>query len=681
MSDALLKALSVRTDVQASLDFETYYDREYTLKKLTTEAYVRDPRFEVIGVGVKWGASPSVWLEEWEFREWAKRVDWSRVALNAHHAQFDGFILSEHYGIRPGFWYCTMSMGRVLCGMGALEKLGPLFGVGEKGKELENSIGKRRRDFTQAEWLRFGDYCNQDVAITDGLLTKMGEGFPPLELWLIDTTIRMFTEPVFRADLDLLRSTLATEREKKARLLKIVASTAGALPEGATPEEIEEAARAVLSSSDKFAALLRSMGEEPPTKPNPAGKQIFAFAKSDPGMQALTEHPREEIRDLAEARLAVKSTIIGTRTERLIGIAERGAVPFYLKYCGAHTHRWSGGDKMNPQNFNRGGALRAAIEAPPGHVIVVADSGQIEARVLPWLAGQADLLETFRRNDKTKGDFYSDEGSRLFKKQLSKKDTPVERQSAKSMILGLGFGMGWQKFAGEQLKGMLGAPPVQFTQKEAELYRVDVEAFAVRPHDRAGATCGQQVVSMRAGGARLIYESLLIHCAVADYFVRTYRATYGQISGLWRAFDSVLHAMASGSPMTFGCLRVIAHGIVKPSGLTLTYPGLRKGERGYSYLGGDSGREPQKAYGGLITENVVQSLARDIVAEQALWVRAAGYPVATTTHDEIVCVVPEAQGEACLKYMIERMRIAPAWCADLPLNAEGGIARSYGAAK
>ncbi len=681
MSRELLKALGSKRDVRATLDLETFFDRDFTLKKLTTEAYVRDPRFEVIGVGVKWGDSPSVWLEEWEFRDWAARVDWSRVALNAHHAQFDGFALSHHYGIRPGFWACTMSMGRVLNGTGALETLAPLYDVGEKGTELANAKGKRRRDFTQNEWLRFGVYCNQDVNLSAGLLDKMLPGFPPLELWLIDTTIRMFTEPVFRADMDLLRVTLKDELEKKARLLKTVANTAGLLPEGATPEQIEEAARAVLSSSEKFATLLSAMGEQPPTKPNPKGKMIFAFAKNDPGMQALQEHPREEIRELAEARLAVKSTIVGTRTERLIGIAERGAVPFYLKYSGAHTHRWSGGDKMNPQNFNRGGALRAAILAPPGHVIVVADSGQIEARVLPWVAGQADLLEVFRRNDQTHGDFYSDAGSSLFKKKLSKKDTPIERQSAKSMLLGLGFGMGWKKFAGEQLKGMLGAPPVQFTATEATLYSVDVDAFAERPHDRMGTTCGDVVTKMGADGIRLAYPDLLIHCAVADYFVRTYRATYSQISRLWKAMDSVLQAMASGTPMSFGCLRIVRHGIVKPSGLTMRYPELRRGESGFSYLGGDSGKERQKAYGGSITENVVQSLARDIVAEQALWVRAAGYHVATTTHDEIVSVVPEAQGEACLAYMIKRMRIPPAWCADLPLNAEGGIGKSYGSAK
>ncbi len=685
MSD-LLKALGPRGDTLATLDFETFYDKEYTLRKLTTESYVRDPRFETIGVGVKLGKRPSVWLEEWEFREWAARVDWSRVAVNAHHAQFDAFILSHHYGIKPGFLFCTMSMARALHGVSGvgLGVLAPLYGLGEKGKEIENAKGKRRKDFTEVDWLKFGDYCNQDVALTDGLLRKMSPGFPKEELWVIDGLVRMFTEPVFEADQALLRKALIEERAKKAELLKRVAETAGA----GGSEDVHEAARAVLSSSDKFAALLRSMGEEPPTKPNDKGEAIYAFAKTDPGMQALLDHPRDDIRFLAEARQSVKSTITETRVDRIIGIAERGRVPFYLKYCGAHTHRHSGGDKMNPQNFNRGGVLRDATVAPAGHVLVVADSGQIEARVLPWLAGQSNLLETFRRNDATGGDFYSDVGGEYFRKKLSKKETPIERQLAKNMVLGLGFGMGWGKFAGELLKGMLGSDPVQFGEKEAVQYAVNPLEFEARVHGRGPETCGGKVEDLRTFGIRLPYEQLLIHCAVTDYFVRLYRQNNGQIVRLWRSMEDVLKVMEipGGDPaevrMTFGPLKILRHGILKPSGLVMRYPGLKRSSSGYHYLGGKSGREHVKVYGGLIAENVTQSVARDIVvADQALWVRAGGYRLGTTTHDELVAVVPEARGKECLDYMLARMRTPPPWCADLPLNASGGFGKSYGAVK
>lgn len=648
--------LHSRFDVLVTLDFETFFDSGYTLRKLTTEAYVRDPRFEVIGVGVKWGDQPSVWLEEWDFREWARRVDWSRVALCCHHSQFDGLVLSYHYGIVPGLHLCTMSMGRAHHGpMGVgLDLLAKKYDLGEKGTELANAKGKHRDDFTEEEWQALGVYCRNDVDLTARLLPRMP--LPTPELWLVDTTIRAFTEPTLIGRLDVLRKALADERAKKADLLARVG-----------------ASKDVLSSSEKFAALLKTLGEEPPMKPGKRG-YIYAFAKTDPGMQSLLEHPNEAIRFLAEARLSVKSTIVETRTERMIGVASRGPVPIYLKYCGAHTHRWSGGDKMNPQNFNRGGILRDALEAPDGHVLVVADSGQIEARKVAWVAGQKDLLETFRRNDGTAdGDFYSDEGSNYFGRKLSKKETPVERQVSKSMVLGLGFGMGWLKFSGELLKGMLGAPPVQFTEADADRFGVDVDAFANRPYD--GATCGDAVANMTT---RIPLDQRLIHCAVTDYFVRRYREKNDRIAQLWKAMGHGLERMETGRPWRFGCLRFVRHGIVKPSGLTLHYPGLKRSGDQYSYV---EGREHKKAYGGLITENVVQSLARDIVAEQALRVRAAGYRIATTTHDEIVAVVPEDQGEKCLAFMLRTMKTPPTWCRDLPLNATGGIAKSYGEAK
>lgn len=172
----VLDALGGRSDVLLTLDFETHYSSDYGLKVLETEAYVRDPRFEVIGVGVKYADRPSVWLEEWEFREWAREVAWSRVSALAHHAQFDGFIMSHHYGIRPRFWLDTLSMGRALHSVsvgGSLKKLAEHYKIGAKGNEVENTKGKRRADFTQTEWLRFGDYCNNDVELTHRLLHRM----------------------------------------------------------------------------------------------------------------------------------------------------------------------------------------------------------------------------------------------------------------------------------------------------------------------------------------------------------------------------------------------------------------------------------------------------------------------------------------------------------------------------
>lgn len=702
------------------LDFESYYSAEYTLRKLTNEAYVRDPRFEASGVGVQINRGEPVWLEEWDFRAWAKRVDWSRCAVNAHHTQFDGFILSHHYDVHPAFLLDTLSMSRALhSGAHDLATLGPMYGLGEKGNELEAVKGKRRADLTQAEWLRLGEYCKQDVRLTAGLFYAMKPKLPAAELWQIDSTIRMFTEPRFVGNQEILAAALLDEQTRKAALISRIVKWASVAPEveikdpvaalaaakrkpsrvsrkpAPTPEEI---AKKVLGSSDKFAALLVSLGESPPTKYNDKGETIYAFAKDDPGMQELLESPREDengerlIQQLAEARISVKSNVDETRVQRFLATARRGTMPVYLKIYGAHTHRWAGGDKNNWQNLRRGGQLRAAVEAAEGWVLVVVDSGQIEARVAPWFAGETALIESFRRNDATGGDFYSDEGSKFFLMKISKKDTPTERQLSKNMILGLGFGMGWATFATNLLAGMLGSAPVQFTLKEASRFGVDVAAFEARKYGwgEGGGTCGQQVQQMIANGARLAYSDLLIHSAVADHFTRRYRAAYPKIAQCWKACERVIEVMArelgegedpSAARMDFGCLKVIHRGLVKPNGLTLHYPGLRKTSGGYAYKGGASGREWVSLYGGKLFENIVQSLARDIVAEQMLRIRADGHHLGTCTHDEAVAIVPESRGAEVFAAAVEHFRTAPAWCADLPLNASGGFARSYGSVK
>lgn len=351
-------------DALVTLDFETYYDDEYGLRALTTEGYVRDARFEPVGCGVAVGDAPAVWLRPDDFTAWTRSVDWARTAVLAHHAHFDGLILSHHYGVKPAFWFDTLSMARALHGTevgGSLEALGVRYGVGAKGHEVAEAIGLHApwaaalgKSMTWDFWRRYGRYCCNDVELTRGVLHKMlANGYPELELWAIsEMTIKPFTEPFFQVDRPLLEEYAAYEATRKADLYARVAQD-----------------KCTFTSGDKFAALLRSFGVEPERKPSPTHEcgpkckpgedgecpklTTWAFSSKDPFMQGLLEHHDEEIRWLAEARIAAKSTINETRTRRLLDSASRGPVPVYLKYSGAHTHRWSGGDKLNFQNFER----------------------------------------------------------------------------------------------------------------------------------------------------------------------------------------------------------------------------------------------------------------------------------------------------------------------------------------
>lgn len=705
----ILDALGKLPSTLITLDFESYRSKTYHMDRkkkggLTTEEYVRDPRFETIGVGVKVGKAPSVWMEADDFHAWAARQDWPRLAVCAQHAHFEGLVLSHHFGVLPGFWLDTLSMARALHGEGhglGLKKLAVRYGIGEKGSEVEEFIGYRRRDFTPEEWLRYGVYCNNDVELAEQLLRRMLRGFPREELWLIDTTIRMFSEPQLVGDLPALERTRDEERARKAKLLEQVAGVLGLpLTTDVERETGREQARQALASKPQFAAVLERFGVKVATKP---GKRVeqFAFAKGDDFMRSLLESEDETLRQLAQARLDTTSTIVGTRTERMIGTAKRGRIPIYLGYSKAHTNRWAGGDGMNMQNLNRGGSLRAALLAPDGELIVVADSAQIEPRMTAWLAGQNDTLETFRRNDGTKGDFYADEGARFFGRKLSKEETPVERQVAKSMIIGLGYGMGAKAFSLNLLKGFLGAPPVCFGETERSRYGVLLGWFERQNYGRS--VWGRELKMMWGEGVKLPlgegdpFERFKVHVAVTAHFVQAYRSANSYVVQLWRKLENAIAVMAEpGDPsvvrMRIGPLEIMHQAIRKPSGLVLHYPELRRNSvteetgfersNGWSYLGYKEGRlQRLKLYGGLLTENVVQSLARDVVAEQALWCRADGTRIVTTTHDEVVGLRREEEAEAALVQMMARMRTPPAWAEGLPLNATGAVARSYGDAK
>jgi len=659
-----------KTQRLLTIDFETFYDSDYSLSKLTTSEYVLDQRFEVIGVGVVEGENKQ-WLTREQFIAFAKTVDWASTCVLMHHAHFDALILKHRFGISPGFIADTLSMANLL-GLsahvgGSLDKLSTHFQVGKKGHEVIDARGKRKHAFSFAQWAAYGEYCVNDCELTLKLFQRMEPMLPLVEMAVIDFTVRCFSESKIVLDANMLK--LAYEEEIK-RKAEILART--------------QVSKEDLASNPRFAMILESLGVEPPRKMSKAtGSETWAFAKSDPGVQELLEHPNEVIRTLAEARINVKSTIAESRIKRMLALGN--PAPIYLKAGAAHTQRWGGGDKTNFQNLPRKGPLRNAIMAGPGKVVVACDSAQIEARGAAWLTGQTDLVQAFSN----KRDVYSEFASAIYGRKIDRKKNPddvIPGFVGKVAILGLGYSMGWAKFALTLLAGAMGGPPVQFTQKEAAAMGVDVEAFKAKHPGRL-----KRLVS------RLPAEDLAVHCAVSAHLVKTYREQNSAIASFWRRGDELISAMAGGIGKKFGPGGVFEtglHCIKRPGGLKLIYPGLKKRfvmreneETGeieekevFGYLGGRG--QIKHVYGGLLLENITQAFCRDIIAEQASLLKwAHGYEIATTTHDEIVTCVEEKEGDAALKTMVEVMRTTPAWCQGLPLNAEGGFAPRYGDCK
>ena len=602
-----------------TLDFETFYDRDFSLRKMTTEAYVRDPRFEVIGVGVKLNKQPTEWASgtHEEIKEYLKGFPWETAMLLCHNTMFDGAILSWRFDIRPRMYTDTLCIARALHGTEARASLAAVserYGVGTKGYEVLNALGKRRGDFAPEDLDRYGDYCVNDVDLTYKLFSIMAKRFPREELRLIDATLRMFTEPTLDLDRDLLRSHLQDVKKRKEDLLADA---------GITDKKD-------LMSNPKFAELLKGFGVKPPMKISPTTeKETFAFAKNDEAFKLLLEHEDDRVQALVAARLGTKSTLEETRTQRFIDIADRGLLPVPVRYYAAHTGRWGGDDKINLQNLPsrgpNGKKLKGSIVAPEGHSLIDCDSSQIEARVLAWLAGQDDLTKQFADGE----DVYKYMASSIYNVPVDgvSKD---QRFVGKTTILGAGYGMGAVKFQA-QLQGM----------------------------------------------------GVYIELDEARRIIQVYRDANGSISSLWRAANNTVQYLQRGDAVDFGrkgILTVDANhsAIILPSGLPMFYHGLaaEKSERGYEYTY-KTRKGPNRIYGGKVVENVCQAVARCIIGHQMLLI-AKRYKVVLTVHDSVVACVTDDELDTARAYVEECMNQIPKWAEGLPITCESGVGKSYG---
>jgi len=600
-----------------TIDFETFYDKEFSLSKITTEEYVRDDRFETIGFSYQIDNGPIRWItgDDEYIANSLKALPWKDSFALAHNALFDASILSWRYDLRPMAWLDTLSMARAIHGSevgNSLAKLVDFYKLGQKGTEVVAAMGKRRRDFTDDSLREYGSYCSNDVDLTARLFADLVHNFKQPELKLIDLTIRMFSDPVLRLDTPMLEAHLEEVRDRKERLMAAVATD-----------------RESLMSNQKFAELLIRCGVEPPTKMSLAtGKETLAMAKSDEEFKALLEHPDERVQALVAARLGNKSTLEETRTERFIAISKRGAMPVPLQYYAAHTGRWGGTDKINLQNLpSRGanaGKLKKAILAPRGYVIIDSDSSQIEARVLAWWAGQSDLVEAFRRKE----DVYKLTASAIYAKK-SEEITEEERFVGKTTILGSGYGMGAPKF------------------------KIQLKTF----NTEVSESEARHIIDTYRMTYPLIPKLWTQGNVVLDAILSNQTADFGN-----------------------GCVQVHGmDGILMPNGLYQRYPNLRKvvGDNGRDQFVYDAKRGVIKIYGAKLVENVCQGLARCIIGEQMVKI-SKKYRVVLTVHDAIACIARTDEAHEAMEYVQECMRWVPDWAQGLPLNCEAGYGDNYG---
>lgn len=599
-----------------TIDFETYYSQEYSLraKAYTTVKYVRDPQFHAHCMGIKVGTAPVEVYAGAEIRRVLKRIKWAEHYLLAHNTAFDGLILSERYGVVPAGYLDTLSMARAVFSNHIGASLDEVARHMHLGNKLEDVLPllKGVRKPPKELLIKLMRYCAVDVELCNGVFWKL------MNEWNFpedELDLIDITIGMFCRPL-LVINERAVAKEHKRELQEkkeLIAST------GLSHKD--------LSSAVQLAVALETLGVTPPRKPSPSNpdKDTYAFAKTDREFTDLQHHPDKKVANLVAARLAIKSTIDETRAARLLDSGKgKAPVPVMLNYCRAHTTRWSGGDKMNFQNLPRGGALRAALLAPKGHKLVVFDSEQIEARTNAWFAKETKVLQAFAEGR----DVYREFAAKVYHK-APEDVTKDERFIGKVAILGLGYQMGAEKFRHTLALGTMG--PAVFIEDD-----------------------------------------------LAQEVVTTYRRDNRRIAASWETAKRTLKrmlSMPSVAVQEWGPVTVHARKIMLPSGLALHYPKLSFDDEtgNVVYMSKD---KPTKIYGGLLIENIIQALARCIVAEQMRHI-AREYRVVLMAHDEIVCCVPTTQAKACAEAMKEIMCTPPEWAPDLPLGAKGVISECY----
>jgi len=618
-----------------TLDFETYFDQSYSLRKTPIiPEYVLDPRFHAHGVAIRrpdgsceFATNVDAAIVELR-REFGERLE--AVTVLAHHAHFDMFILAKRYRLSPAYMTDSLAMARHVFPRAdnRLADLAKRFELQPKGDVLDQLDGVR--ELSPSQLAKLTAYAKHDAElcfdVACRLLARLSR--PEIELRLIDHNVRLLTERALPFDLDGARQLV----QDVSAELQAVLDAAGVDRRTAGGNELEKLLSAELAKS----------GRKVPTKSGKKGP-IAALAKGDEGMKLLLTDPNPQVQKLAQARLAVKSAPqLEKRLNTMIRVAEAtgGVLPVALKYCGAHTGRYSGDEGVNLQNLpahveGLASRMRGLLHAGDGHQLVVVDAAQIEARVLAWFAGEQELLGEFAQD----GDPYSRFASGIFDEPVRKPnaDDPDDvkqrlaprRQLGKVCVLGLGYQAGVERF-----KDMVRSDP-----KVAQLSGVLTDAFLESVH-------------------------------------REYRRRHPKIVASWhdaqQAFEVTLK---TGSGVVRGIRMSRDSGaayIHLPSSRKLYYldPEINPLSE-MLYTGG-------KIYGGLLVQNIVQAIARDILAEAILALEDRGYPVVLTVHDEIVLHVTADRAEQALTAAIACLSTTPAWADGLPLAAEGRIANRYG---
>jgi hypothetical protein len=637
------------------VDHESFYSSKigYSLRKIDIPTYLCSPLFENTCCAFKENDKPAFTVDGPDIPKYlAQLPDPKGITVYGHNLLFDASLTSWRYGWTAGMYICTLALSRQTIAKDlrslSLENVARHLGVGEKGKTIVKVDGMRRADIIAAGlWDEYLGYAGVDIELAYGVMMKLLPLVPPEELVIADEVLRMAIEPSFLLNQPLLEAHLQDViHQKEVKVAKAM------LASGMRD-------KSELMSNDKFAALLESLGVEPPRKISPVTRKVtYAFAKTDDGMKELLEHDDPVVAAVVAARLGVKSTQDETRTARMLNISRcvypalgTGWLPVALKVSGAHTHRLSGEWKLNCQNYPRNkpelppcaafpegrpaikSKLREALCAPLGYLVLTGDESQIEARMTACFSGQWDLVKQFA----DKLDPYSLMATKMFGRVITKADIG-ERFCGKTCVLSAQYGVGHKK------------------------YRASIKHLA---WEQAGI-------------------ELDLTLEEAEHIINVYRRETPEITRMRKRLDDILGMMAQpGCNIQIGPVHFGYQEITGPTGLKLYYKDLQYAP-GVGWIYTYQGRT-KYIYGGKLLENIIQFLARCVVMLAMLRLRRPmrelGARRALQAHDELVYVVPEAQIEPAKLLLREELTRRVEWMPALPVACDIGVGINYADAK
>ena len=683
-----------------TVDFETYYDREYSLSKMTMIEYIMDGRFQPIMMSYAINDEPVKNVIGYpNIKRILDGIDWSNTVLNAQNTAFDATIIRARFGHTARYYTDTMAMARVTAAhvfegasLAAIAKVLQANGVHvpPKGKEVESALGMHlynaysgtpyiaKKATTEPDEMQRGhtllmsyvEYCNNDVHLAREAFKYFTKMITPDEMQYGDMILKCYTEPSLYLDLPIIEEEIARIHERDEQRARYVADQYF--------NGNQAKLRSVCRSVPKFTEFLRGLGGKleheidedtdytfiiPSKYSEKKGRVEPCYSKTFPPVIEMCDRI-DEIGDIFRTKLAMSSSIELSRAERFRAIAKLDC-GFGMPYTvsGAHTHRLGGSGGLNVQNLSSGrkegqsNALKRSISAPPGHKVVVFDSSQIELRTGSYIAGDNATLNLF----------------------VAGKD-PYSQQAA--LIYG-------------------GDP-----DEIKKLAKGGVEPYASIQRPAGKASLLSNIYGTGAVGfmnyAKLMGVNMTLE--EAQHIVKVYRETHPEVVATWNACEVALRGMIAGASGYFGGPNgklfyydgarvnhgVRMPGIRLPDGNWLNYHCLSMREReypdgstkmNYAYRGLKEGRiQWIFTYAARIFENCNQALAFAVMKYQALLINQR-YNIVLNTHDEWGIVVKDDEVEQAKEYMQWCMRQVPEWAKGLPVDCEGDAAVHYGDCK